>query len=293
MKKYVYFRINDMFIDVVQKNIPSAFRNNNNTILVLPTNDMQIQLIYKLNKQLDDNLYYDWDLFYEYTDEELTNADLFRVKYPITIDSCGEEGGTRYDYSTACPICGAGRQQMGDLHLSSKLSLKKNTIYKTIGGEIIVPYTFCNMAKEQNLHGMDFLPVWMGDCKSTDFFQLTTTYRLEVSSKTRFGIDFFDTDNISSMSGKTFNIGGQIIYFPKEIYVCPNRDLVGLRLLSELFVIPNKTSSTQVDYMKTAQYIGVKRGFLNPEPLYICSKKAYNALKKMNLKGIVFEIVRQ
>lgn len=45
-----------MFIDVVQKNIPSAFRNNNNTILVLPTNDMQIQLIYKLNKQLDDNL---------------------------------------------------------------------------------------------------------------------------------------------------------------------------------------------------------------------------------------------
>ena len=289
MKKFVYFRINEKYFDFVQNNIPEVVFNPSNPIIILSTDDENVTNIHNMNKLLDNNLYFYWDLLYEYTSNEINNAKLFRVKYLNVIESCGEEGGTQYDNSKVCPICGAGKRQIGDLHLSSNTSLKKGVVYKTIGGEIIVPSFFRDISIEHNLYGMDFLHVWLGDELLNDYLQLTSSYSIEVSTMTRFGIDYFDTENISSVEERMFNICGHNIHFPKEIYVCPQGDLVGLRLLSELFVLHNDTINN-IDFMKTSKYIGVKRGFINPEPLYVCSKKFYDVVKKENIYGMEFEI---
>lgn len=289
MKKYIYFRINEMYLNYVKNNIAGLVLNHNNSVIILSDDDKNVEKIHYLNKQLDNSLYFDWDLFFEYSQGELNNADLFRVKFINVIESCGEEGGTKFDYSKVCPICGAGRYQIGDLHLPHKIELKKGVIYKTIGGEIIVPSFFRDISIKHNLRGMDFLPVWLGDEPSNDYLQLTSSYSIGVSPKTRFGIDYFDTENISSMGERSYKICGHNIRFPKEIYVCPNGDLVGLRLLSELFVLPNDTTNN-IDFMKTSKYIGVKRGFINPEFLYVCSKKFYDIVKKEHVNGMEFEI---
>ena len=291
MKECVCFRINNQYLDIIQEKIPLVEINPTHPYIVLPTNDKNVSLIHQMNQQLDNKLYYYWDLLFEYTEEDLKEASLFRVSFLNVVDSCGEEGGTKFDYSTACPLCGSGRRQIGDLHLLSNVSLKENTVYKTIGGEIIVPSFIRDVAIEYGLQGLIFLPVWVGKTISPDYLQLTTTSIIDISPKTRFGVDFFDTDNITSMSEESFEICGYKINLPKEIYVCPNKDLVGFRLLSELSVFHNHYKE-QCDFMKTAQYVGVKRGLINPEPLYVCSKKWFNAMEKTHIQGMGFEIVK-
>src|SRR5438093_1063727 len=49
-----------------------------------------------------------------YTDTELAAAQLLSFFVTSVFEPAGEECGTVYDESTACPVCGAGRSQVSD-----------------------------------------------------------------------------------------------------------------------------------------------------------------------------------
>lgn len=290
MKKYVRFNINGNYLNLLDGRIQYSKNDISHATVILSDDDINIDYIYQLNEKVDKNLYYDWDFFYKYTDKELDGADLFRIKILNTIDTCGEECGTKYDESISCPICGAGRKQVGLLKLSSNLSFAGYDIYKTIGGEIIVTKRFQELLLKNNIQGIIFQPIIINGEISPYFMQLIATVSIDISHKTRFGIDYFDKMNIPSSNEKTINICGHNITIPKEIYVCPNHDLLGLCLLSELFIDKESFRLHHYDFMKTMQYVGVKRGMLRPEPLYVCSKSFFEMIKRENIYGMEFDI---
>ena len=236
--------------------------------------------------------YCDWEIVYNYTDEELAEAQMFRVKISKTIELCGEEGGTSYDNKQSCPICGSGRVQKGLLMLSKIPSLGRVAICKTIGGEVIVSKKFKETVEKYNLQGMMFQPILVNGTIASDVLQLIAKDKVCISTKTRFGVDCFDSLNRPFSEERKTNICGHEITMPKEIYVCPNHDLLGLNILSELYVTKESYSTLSADFARTLQYIGVKRGLLRPEPLYVCKRGFYEMVKSEKIPGLDFEIAR-
>lgn len=290
MKKFVKFNINGDYLPLLENKVHVINNNQSQYLVTLPEDDYCVEYIHQINQKVDKNLYYDWEIFYQYTEQELDKASAFCVKISNLIEPCGEECGTKYNEGTACPICGAGRIQKDELHLSDFSSMTSYDIGKTIGGEIIVSKYFQELVFKHGLTGMDFQPIILNGKRDSDYYQLKTIGRVDISVKTRFGIDFFDTINVPCSEEKKINICGHAVTLPKEIYVCPNGDLLGLRLLSELFIKEKSFKKCPDDFMKTSQYVGVKRGVLRPEPLYVCSRKFYETVKKLNIKGMEFEI---
>ncbi len=291
MKSFVKFCINKRYWDLLKNKCQCYSMGKDSVSVLLPFDDVKnIDYIHQINEKTDNNLYYDWDVVYNYSDIEIDNAELFHVKINNVIEPCGEECGTKYDDNGSCPICGAGRKQISTLNLTKIPSLKEYDIFKTISGEIIVSERFCELVFNHKLCGLLLQPILINKKKSLRFMQLDAVMRVDISKKTRFGIDFFDTINIPQSSEKKINICGHEIAIPKEIYVCPNKDLMGLRLLSELYI--KKHPEHQCDFMKTSQYVGVRRGLLQPEPLYLCSKKFFDIVKENNISGLSFSIVK-
>ena len=55
MKKYIYFRINEMYLNYVKKNIAGLVLNHNNSVIILSDDDKNVEKIHYLNKQLELN----------------------------------------------------------------------------------------------------------------------------------------------------------------------------------------------------------------------------------------------
>ena len=261
MNTLIKFRINKDHINLLGTNVRIISNGNSYATVVLPIDEINADNSNQSNVVFARKMYYDWDIIHKYTDKEWADACLFRLTIKKTIEPCGEECGTAYN-DDACPICGAGRTQKGPLILSKEPSLGKMDICKTIAGEVIVSKRF----QEQSC--------------------------VNVSPKTRFGIDCFDRDNIPYSNEQKVDICGHEITMAKEIYMCPNKDLLGLNLLSELYINMGTNHMHPFDFAKTAQYVGVKRGLLRPEPLYVCSREFLDIIKQEKITGVDFEIAR-
>lgn len=292
MKKFVKFNVNGDYLSLLKNS--GRFMSeigNSPYAVILPIDDINVDYIHQINQKVNNSLYFDWEIVYQYTEKELQDASAFRVKILNIFEPSGEECGTKYNEKDACPICGAGRTQKGELRLSNISSMTNYDIGKTIGGEIVVSRRFQEMAIKHSFKGMAFRPILVNGDYSSEYVQLEVPARVEISPKTIFGIDFFDTVNVPYGEEKKINICGHTITLPREVYVCPNGDLVGLRLLSELFINEKSYKNNPYDFIKTSQYVGVKRGLLRPEPLYVCSKKFYEIIKSSRVSGMEFEIV--
>jgi hypothetical protein len=70
---------------------------------------------------------------------------------------------------------------------------------------------------------------------------------------------------------------------------CPNGDLLGLRLISELWLrdetVPDR------DIMTTQQYIGTRRGLLRPQRVMVVSRRLATAIEERGLSGFRLEPV--
>lgn len=292
METFIRFRINKEKLNLLDANIQGTAGDHSFATIVLPLDNNNKDSRHQIEEIVDGRAYYDWDVFYKYTDEEIAEARLFRVRINKTVEPCGEECGTVYDDGPSCPICGAGRVQKGPLILSKLPSLGKVDVCKTIGGEIIVSKRFQKLVGKYSLQGMIFLPILVKGIPSPHAMQLTVKDSVIVSHETRFGIDYFDSVNIPCSDERKINICGHEITMSKEIYVCPNQDLMGLNLLSELYINEESYLSHSFDLARTAQYVGVKRGMLRPEPLYVCTKEFYEMVKHEKILGMDFEIAK-
>jgi len=208
----------------------------------------------------------------QYAKQELESVTLFQLKIIRTFEPAGEECGTEYDEGISCEICGSNRKQVGFLKLK-KGSIPKRDIACTISGEVIVSEKFKESFLQYNLKGITFEPVVLGKNASNIYQPKITSPELELTAKTIAGTNIFD---LSHSSGT-------------EIYKCPKGHTIGLNLLSEAYVADSPTI-TEHDFFATKQKVGVNRGLLRPQPLYICSQAFRQMVLKEKLSGFDFEV---
>lgn len=255
---------------------PNEGKNIDNVVKLvnLPTDDPRLKQIPKITKELgekyDQLFHFGWHIKRKYSVKELSNAKLFLIKFKKTFEPCGEECGTIYNEENACVICGENSTQMSVLKLNS---IPKKDISITIAGEVVVSEKFKQVTDSMDLKGIITSSV-LTKKKPSNYFQLTSNNEVNIADRTVVGINPFD------LSDRNLN----------EIYKCPLGHTIGLNLISELYV-KNNSWSLEDDFWITRQKIGVKRGYLRPQPQYLCSSKLRNIILEEKLSGFDFEIV--
>jgi len=243
----------------------------------IATDDPRFDAIGRLQEETraktNRSFFYGWILRRRYSKVELEEATLFRLKVTSTFEPAGEECGTTYDESMACPRCGAGARQTSPLFLDMKRIPKSKDVSRTIAGEIVVSRRVAELFARHGITGAELLPVRSSpssSAESKDWFQLTLPKATaEIVAPTRVGIDPFDDD-------------------AKGECRCPLGDLIGLNLLSEVFI--KSASRGDVDLVCTRQFIGTRRGLLRPERIILVSPKVRRLIESEKLKGVDIEV---
>lgn len=289
MKEIIEFRINNEFAHLILK--PGEGKNNGfNTIVKITRDEPKFDRIRFLSKEIKEKtngfLFLYSNIKREYTKKELDSANLLQILIKSTFEPAGDECGTQYDEHVACEICGANRKQIGDLKLKRN-SIPKKDIARTIAGEVVVSEAFVIAFTNRKLKGATFEPVLFGKAHST-YFQLCPTTALELTENTIAGVNLFDSST-GSEPGVITVPNGQCIQFEREIYKCPKGHTIGLNLLSEAFVF-GTGQINNFDIYVSKQKIGVKRGLLRPQPLFLCSPSLRKMVLEEKLTGFEFEV---
>jgi hypothetical protein len=219
------------------------------------------------------SFFYGWILKRSYSASELRNAACFHLLFKSTFEPAGEECGTIYEESIACPRCGAGAKQTSPLFLDVKRIPKSKDICRTIAGEVVVSRRVAELFARHGITGAELRPLLSkgpSSAESKEWFQLAVQGpEAEISAPTRVGIDPFDDDE-------------------KGECRCPLGDLIGLNLLSEITI--TSASRGSADIIRTRQFIGTRRGLLRPEQLILISPKFAKLIESEKLKGCGIEV---
>ena len=291
MKETLEIRVNYDFAHLLFKEEEGRNLGDSIKVIEISTKDpryLQIPIVDKrIEKKYNKGFFYGWQIKRKYSKTELDSARLLHLKIKKYFEPTGEECGTLYDESVACEICGSNRKQMSSLILR-KGTIPRKDIASTIGGEIVVSSRFAEAVKQRKLKGIILAPVKFRKSIS-DYYQLFASEKLELSPNAIVGADPFDLDTTES-KGSTLTIsGGYVIEFEKEVYKCPKGDLIGLNLISEPYVLDNPLIK-EYDFFTSRQNIGVKRGYLQPEPIYFCSQAFRKMIEEEKLTGFKFEV---
>lgn len=285
MKETIEFRINYDYAHLLFKaeegrNIGISVR-----VVEISKEDPRYNKIFIIDEELklkyDKSFYFSWHIKRKYNQKELSTASLLHMKIKTVFEPTGEECGTMYDETVACSLCGANRQQLTPLILK-KGKIPKKDIAKTIGGEVIVSEKFVNAVKRRELKGLFF-----SSTNIEGYLQLVVGEDLVLSKNTITGDNPFE--KTTGSKGGSYNISGYTIVVDEEVYVCPKGDTIGLNLLSEPCVL-NSQSIGVYDLFASQQKIGVKRGLLRPESIYLCSQAFRNMIEEEKLTGFEFEV---
>jgi hypothetical protein len=221
-----------------------------------------------------------------YTERELAEAELFRLVIAKIFEPEGESCGTVYDESTACPLCGAGRTQVNDLHLQLRAAYqgwpsipkaKHTGVARTIADEVIVSYIVADLMKEHGISGAELRPVrGSGErAKVTPLWkQLCVIGNAgRTVPPTEIGLGPFRHTDVDT-DGKN--------------YRCPRGHVSGLSLLSEVYL--KRKAWDGRDIAATEDMFGLRAGVLVPAPLLLISQRFYQLLKENNVKGFKVEV---
>lgn len=214
--------------------------------------------------------------FRKYSAAELSEAPMLQLIIRKFVDACGEDYGTLYDESTACPRCAFGRKQMSPLRLDLAKIPKGADIATTIarGEEILVSESVAQIIREGSIAGcrLDAVEHVGRRSEQARWYQLVITASAgETVPSTRFAKDFFREDTAQE-------------------FVCPQHGLSGLNLVSEVFL--RKTSIEAADILKTTNRYGTKQGWLVPSPVFLISQRFYRLLEQRSVRGYKVEVAR-
>lgn len=214
-----------------------------------------------------------WRIRRRYTRRELDAAEFMRIWPKKVFEPSGEECGTEYDESRACPVCGAGAEQASPLHLDARRIPKRADFSQTIAGEIVVSCRVADLVDRERLVGAEFKPIVEVNRKrevSSQFMQLVVRPPyVAIDAKTRVGESLYDEARVGS---------------------CPRGDTVGLNLISELIV--KRDSLNGADFMMTRETVGSRSGLLRPERILVISTTAWRVLRKEDVRGLEWDICR-
>jgi hypothetical protein len=239
----------------------------------LSLKDERVRLIGELEHQFNRkgrSFFSSWFISRHYTPEELQSSELFHLRPRSIFEPCGEMCGTQYDESTACSLCGAGARQSTDLHLEPE-SIPKRDLSFTIAREIIVSSRLAQAFLSHGITGGTFLPVREPTGRVLREWRqlIVTSAPVEVVPPTLAGNDPFDLD----AQGR---------------YRCPQGHLLGLGLLSELWL--RREGHDGSDLVWTRQYTGIRRGVLRPEPRLLLSPRLYRLLCELKVSRLMVEV---
>lgn len=99
--------------------------------------------------------FYGWDIRRLYNREEMKAATCFQMRISAVFEPPGEECGTKYDETTACPKCGSGAVQESDLRLDLRRVPKGKDVARTIAGEWIISQRLAEKVTDAGLTGLD------------------------------------------------------------------------------------------------------------------------------------------
>jgi hypothetical protein len=290
MQEIIEFRIFDEYFDLLSKPNNAVFNGMCYVIKVEKGSEVfeEIKQLSVGVKQKNNDYFFGYsNIKRSYSKKEIETATLFQMKVKSTFEPAGEGCGTMYDETTACEICGVNRKQIGSLKLK-KGTIPKKDIARTIAGEIVVSERFKKAFEQQNLKGLELVPVEFAK-GSSDYYQLVATLEIELSKNTIAGGDIFDIGADGSEAYEFTISGGHKVTFEKEVYKCPKGHTIGLNLLSEAYVL-NSPSISESDFFVSKQKIGVKRGLLRPESIYFCSQAFRKMIEEEKLSGFGFEV---
>lgn len=240
----------------------------------------------KVTEKYNQGFFFGWKIIRKYTKKEIDNAALFQYIIKQAFEPQGDASGTQYDDSVACGICGANAKQIGPLKLK-KGSIPKKDISRTIAGEVVVSERFVNAFNKHNLSGLLFKSVLFNNKPSNYYQPIIISPELNLTGQTIAGDDPFKSSEYSS--GGVYSISNYEIKFDMEVYKCPLGHMIGLNLLSEAYVF-KESFLFDFDCFSTKQKLGVRRGVLRPEPIYICSPSFRKMVIQEKITGIDFEI---
>jgi hypothetical protein len=243
----------------------------------LSADDPKLKRVGELNslikKERNDFFFAGWDIRRHYTASDIGHTKLFLLCRITTFEPAGEECGTCYDESSACPSCKNGAKQVSPLFLDWKRIPKSKDIARTIAGEIVVSKRVAGLFDRHSITGAKFGPVChrpASSAESKDWFQLLImSCEAEIVAPTKVGVNPFDED-----------IAGQ--------YRCSHGDLMGLARLTEVSI--NHSSYNGFDIAASRQFVGTRRGLLRPERFLVVSPKLHQVIKEEKLKGCELEI---
>jgi len=233
----------------------------------------EVERVHREFRARGEVFFYFWNCFRKYSRSELSDAKLLKVEFRSAFEPTGEECGTHYDESTACPECGAGATQTSELFLDGRRIPPMRDCARSIAGELVVSHRFVSFFRDGNFSGAEFEPVRLanrGGEPSDKWFQiLIKSSPVDLHDNTRVG------DN-------PFAEGAE------AKYRCSRGDLVGLRLLSEVSI--QKQTYFGDDIVRTRQFVGRRGGVLRPEPIVLISNRLWSAFEQAKLKRWNFEV---
>ena len=103
--------------------------------------------------------FYGWHIGRQYIAREMNEAQMLTLWITAVFEPAGEECGTKYDESTACPKCGAGATQVSDLRLDMRKVPENKDIAGTIANEILVAQRLAEKMIDAGLTGFELRPV--------------------------------------------------------------------------------------------------------------------------------------
>lgn len=213
-----------------------------------------------------------WNIRRTYTAAELGNAELIQLLLNVMFEPAGEECRTLYDYSAACPICGAGRVQVSDLTLDLNSIPKRADMAFTIArDELVFLERLASLIEEEGLRGVTLRPVRHDGRKPPEgawFQPVFTSSPVVAVDPTRYG------------DGPTG---------PFDKSACPPGHAMGNSVVSELYVDRNSWDGS--DFVRTRDLVGLRRGLVAPHPLLLVSQRCWRLLKERKFKGFIPEVV--
>ncbi|HEX5754032.1 MAG TPA: hypothetical protein VFZ09_48060 [Archangium sp.] len=240
--------------------------------LVLPSNDPLLEKIREHEQawqRRGSTMLTYLEIHREYTPRELKQAERLWMRVRPFFEPTGEDCGTVYDETTACPKCGFGARQIGPLRLELK-RIPKRDIARTLGGEIVVSARLAEQMKAAGVRGYELGPVVSRQGKPTPHWHqlLLPECSVELAPETQVGADFF-------------------VPQPDEAR-CPEGHVAGFTVLSEVHL--QRASVGEADWLCTRQAVGPRMGAFRPLPLLLISQRLYQFLTSLEVKRFDVEV---
>lgn len=247
-------------------------------VIQVSHDDPRLPTIRSLQQELrsrGDHLFSGWDISYRYTKAELSAASLLLLTVWDAFEPTGEECGTKYDESTSCDVCGAGRSQIGPLYLRPSSIPKKRVMTSSMSSERIFSEALVKVLETAGVTGVDFEPILAKNGKRIAWFQPKYTARtVSIAPPTVVGGSLFEGDSD----------------YRDRCPVGRAGHVLGLNRHSELFVRRQDWDGS--DFVTTSELLGRRSGILMPAPLVLVSQKVRQLLESIKAKGYALGVVR-